>query len=171
MRAEEIFDPASVEKIIVATSSFAVRYNGNTTVEDTMDAQYSIPYCVAVALTGDPMDPNEYAPDRLRDPQRRTTANKVDLRVDPLADSVYPKQFACTVTLHFVDGRTIEAHTRDAHGTPADSCTPQELIQKFSRLAELSAFGMDASAVISCVNGLASGVSARELATSLRPRA
>jgi 2-methylcitrate dehydratase PrpD len=169
MRAQEKFDPVSIERITVATSSFAVKYNGNTEFEDTMAAQYSIPYCVTVALTGDPMDPNEYAAERIRDPRRRAIANKVELRVDPSADSVYPKHFACKVTLQFEDGRIIEAHTRDAHGTPGDPCTPQELVQKFSRVVELSRLGIDASEVISCVSRLASGLSARELAVGLRP--
>ncbi len=170
VRSQENFDLASVARITVATSSFAVKYNGNTNPEDTMDAQYSIPYCVAVALAGDPMDPSEYAPERLLDPQRRSTIDKVELKVDPSADSVYPKQFACKVTLEFIDGRTETAQTFDAHGTPGDPCTPQELVEKFSRLAELSGLNLDASAIVSCVNSLASGSSVRELASRLIPR-
>jgi 2-methylcitrate dehydratase PrpD len=169
MRAQEKFDPASVARITVATSSFAVKYNGNTSPQDTMDAQYSIPYCVAVALTGDPMDPDEYAPERLGDRQRQAIIHKVELKPDPSADSVYPKQFACKVTLEFVDGRTKTAQTFDAHGTPGDPCSPQELVEKFSRLTELSMLDIDAGEVVSRVNRLASGLSVRELAASLRP--
>jgi 2-methylcitrate dehydratase PrpD len=170
MRAQPGFDGCEVDGVTVATSSFAVKYNGNADVADTMDAQYSIPYCVAVALTADPMDPAEYAPERIADERRRVLARQVRLQPDALADELYPKHFACKVTVHFVDGRTAEASTRDAHGTPADPCNPQERIHKFSRLAELSALGIEADAVIACVDRLGASGSARELSACLRPR-
>jgi 2-methylcitrate dehydratase PrpD len=169
MRAEQKIDPAQVEGITVATSAFAVKYNGNTDVKDTMDAQYSIPYCAAVALTGDPMDPDEFGADRFGDPARRGLIGKVDLRVDPVADEVYPKHFACKVTLRLAGGKTLEAQTMDAHGTPGHPCTTQERIRKFATLAELSGFGIDTGAVMACFDGLASGATARQLAGSLEP--
>ncbi|OWT60406.1 MmgE/PrpD family protein [Candidimonas nitroreducens] len=171
LRAQHGFDPASVEHITVATSSFAVKYNGNTEIEDTMDAQYSIPYCAAVALTGDPLDPKEYAPERIRSPQRQAISRKVELTADPLADKVYPRHFSCRVSLRLTDGRTMTARTLDAHGTPEDPSTPPERIQKFSRLAQLSTLDIDAAAVISSVEKLASGISSRELTASLRLQA
>jgi 2-methylcitrate dehydratase PrpD len=167
MRAQQALDSRAVEKIVVATSSHAVKHNGNARPEDTMDAQYSIPYCAAVALTGDPMDPDEYALERIHDPRRQAIASRVELRPDPSADAVYPKQFACNVTVRFNDGRTMEASTFDAHGTPRDPCTPQERLQKFSRLAELSKLGVDTKRVFSCLDRLTSDASARDLAASL----
>jgi hypothetical protein len=71
--------------------------------------------------------------------------------------------------VHFADGTNREASTRDAHGTPADPCTPQERIWKFSRLAELAELGIATEKVISSVEGLASGLSARELTATLTP--
>jgi 2-methylcitrate dehydratase PrpD len=170
MRARDGIDASMVERVTVATSGFAVRHNGNTDIKDTMDAQYSIPYCSAVALTGDPMDPQEYAPERHADPARRALMAKVDLRVDPLADEVYPRQFACKVSLHLAGGRVLEEQTLDAHGTPGHPCTPQERVQKFTTLAALSGLGIDASRVIACVNELAAGRPVDALTQSLQPR-
>jgi 2-methylcitrate dehydratase PrpD len=170
MRAEAAIDPASIEAITVATSSFAVQNNGNADVQDTMDAQYSIPYCVAVALTGDPMDPQEFGPGRIRDPQRLAIASKVQLLPDATADRVYPRQFACRVTVRFQNGQVREAQTLDAHGTPADPCTPQELAHKFATLARLSALGVRADDVADCVDRLGVDRGARDLAASLRPQ-
>lgn len=169
MRAQQAIAPDAIEQIVVATSSFAVKNNGNIDVQDTMDAQYSIPYCVAVALTGDPMDPQEYGSACIRDPRRLAIARKVSLQADAHADRVYPGQFACQVTVRTRDGRVIETRTSDAHGTPGDPCTPQEIVEKFSRLAALSGLPVRAPAVISSVERLAISHSTRDLATSLRP--
>jgi len=170
MRKHEGVDASTIAKITVATSSFAVKYNGNVDVEDTMDAQYSIPYCAAVALTGDPLGPREYATERIGDASRRAIAGKVELCADVMADAVYPKHFACSVTVHLANGESRQASTLDAHGTPADPCTADERLQKFSRLARHGNAGIDENRVIACVNALASGASARELGIALAPR-
>ena len=43
-----------VKAVQVGVSRYAVQNNGEPAPVDTMGAQYSIPYCAAVALTGDP---------------------------------------------------------------------------------------------------------------------
>src|SRR3954469_19850190 len=68
-----------VRKVIVGTSAFAVKNNANPTPSDTMDAQYSIPYCVAVALTGDPTYPGEFCAPAIHDAGRRAFAKRVEL--------------------------------------------------------------------------------------------
>lgn len=158
-----------VEKIVVATSAFAVRYNGNTEVADTMDAQYSIPYCASVALTGDPGDPKAFSMDAIRNPARAELAKRVELLVDPAAEQVYPKQFACRVEVHLKDGEVRHAETRDAHGTPGNPCDIAEQIAKFKRLANLSGLRIPAQQVVDGVRRLELLTSARTLTGLLRP--
>jgi 2-methylcitrate dehydratase PrpD len=169
MRKEHGIDASMVERVTVATSSFAVRNNSNTDIKDTMEAQYSIPYCVAVALSGDPMDPEEYTPARARQALRGSLCHKVDLVADAQADSVYPRHFACSVTVQLSDGRALSAKAMDAHGTPAHPCTTQERIEKFSTLAQLSGLGVDADAVIARVKDVAGAASIQALASTLKP--
>ncbi|WP_296554938.1 MmgE/PrpD family protein [Pigmentiphaga sp.] len=169
MRASRSLDPAEVEKVTVATSSFAVQYNGSTEIVDTMDAQYSIPYCTAVALTGDPMNPGEYGGERIRDPQRRALASKVELKVDAEADAVYPQRFACRVVVLLKDGSRFEARTQDAHGTPGSPCSEQERVDKFSRLSELAGLGLDVPSMVESVRRLSSDTSVRKLMNHLQP--
>jgi len=154
MRQEHGIVAEALDKVLVATSAFAVKYNGNTQVRDTMDAQYSIPYCVAVALTGDPNDPAEFGLPVIADPGRSAIAQRVVLQLDPIAEQVYPRQFACRVEVHLRDGRVFQAETRDAHGTPSDPCTIQEQIDKFLRLARLSGQDVRATEVVDCVRRL-----------------
>ncbi len=154
MRSGAGVESSQVAKVVVATSAFAVKNNANVDVQDTMDAQYSIPYCVAVALTGDPTDPNEYSPDKIVNSARRLIAERVELQVDAIAEQVYPRQFACRVELHLKDGRVLRAETRDPHGTPADPCDAGERVQKFKRMARLAGFSNDLTNAVALIGNI-----------------
>ncbi len=156
MRADAGVQAHDVEKIVVATSAFAVKNNANVNVHDTMDAQYSIPYCVSVALTGDPMDPNEFGVPRIFDAGRKLIAMRVELQVDPIAEQVYPRQFACRVELQMKDGRTLTGQTLDPHGTPADPCGVDEQVLKFRNLARLSGLHKDLANAVAMIRTLES---------------
>jgi 2-methylcitrate dehydratase PrpD len=157
-----------VEKVVVGTTAFAVKNNANPAPSDTMEAQYSIPYCSAVALAGDPADPNEFSRRGFDDPRRRAFANRVELRVDPESEAVYPARFGSRVQLHCHNGEVKEAATLDPHGTAADPCTDEELVEKFTRLVALSNSHLDARAVADAVSRLDTSPSIQELTRLLR---
>jgi 2-methylcitrate dehydratase PrpD len=100
-----------------------------------MGAQYSIPYCAAVALLGDPRDPAWFQPDVVNDPAIRKLAAKVRIVIDPAVEAVYPAKFGARVKLTLADGSTSERTVLECHGTPSDPCGTQELVDKFSLLA------------------------------------
>ncbi|MGO4828453.1 MmgE/PrpD family protein [Cupriavidus sp. 2KB_15] len=170
MREQVGIDVREVEKIVVATSAFAVQNNANADVCDTMDAQYSIPYCAALALTGDPSDPMAFSPDAIRDPMNSSVARRVELVVDPVAELVYPRQFACRVEVHLKNGEVHRAETRDAHGTPGDPCDEEERIAKFNRMVRLSGLPIPAQEVVDRVCRLETLPSVRMLTRLLSPQ-
>ena len=157
-----------VEKVVVGTTAFAVKNNANPVPSDTMEAQYSIPYCCAVALTGDPGDPNEFCEPAIHDPVRRAFASRVELRVDEESEAVYPARFGSRVRLHLRSGEVKEAATLDPHGTAADPCTDEEIVAKFTRLAALSNSGVDPRAVVDAVSRLDTSPSVQALTGLLR---
>ncbi|MCC7080817.1 MAG: MmgE/PrpD family protein [Burkholderiales bacterium] len=157
-----------IEKVTVGTAAFAVKNNANPAPSDTMEAQYSIPYCCAVALDGDPADPNEFCAPAISDPARRAFASRVELRIDEESEAVYPARFGSRVRLHLRCGDMREAATLDPHGTAADPCTAEELVTKFSRLAALSNSRLDACAIADAVAHLDTADSLHELQRLLR---
>ena len=44
-------DAGVIRRVVVGTNSYAHRMNGTVLPADTMGAQYSLPYCAALALT------------------------------------------------------------------------------------------------------------------------
>lgn len=156
-----------IDRVVIGTSAFAVNGNSNPAPADTMDAQYSIPYCAALALTGDPADPRAFEPAMFNDPSLRALAARVQTRVDDACEAVYPQRFGSRVTLHLANGETREALTLDPHGTPADPCTDAELAAKFTRLAALSPRAVDATAITRAVANLQHSATLHDLSRAL----
>ena len=157
-----------IEKVVVGTSAFAVNNNANPAPSDTMEAQHSIPYCCAVALGGDAADPNEFCDPAIHDRARRTFASRVELRVDPESEAVYPARFGSRIELHFRTGEVKEAATFGPHGTAADPCTDEEIVAKFTRLVALSDSHVEAHAVADTISRLDTSSPIHELQRLLR---
>ncbi len=158
-----------IKRVVVGTSAFSVNGNSNPKPADTMDAQYSIPYCAALALTGDPGDPRAFESSGYSDPTLLAIASRVELRVDDVCEAAYPQRFGSRVQLHLTNGEVKEAMTLDPHGTPADPCSDAELTDKFMRLAALSPLKVDSAAMVRAVTQLDADDSVRELSGALRP--
>ena len=161
--------PDQSNKVVVGTSRFAVNGNSDPAPADTMAAQYSIPYCSALALTGDPGDPRAFDAAHYNDPVLRAIATRVETRVDEECEAVYPQRFGSRVQLHLANGEVKEALTLDPHGTPADPCPDAELTDKFTRLAALSPLKVDGDAIVGAVQQLDVGASLHELSRAIRP--
>ena len=168
MRGKQPLAPEQIKKVVVGTSAFAVNGNSNPAPADTMDAQYSIPYCAALALTRDPGDPRAFEPAAYNDATLRDIATRVETRVDAECEAVYPQRFGSRVQLHLASGEVKEALTLDPHGTPADPCSDAELIAKFARLAALSPLKIDSAAIARAINQIRAATSLRELSHLLR---
>jgi 2-methylcitrate dehydratase PrpD len=124
-----------VKSVRIGVSAYAAKNNGEPAPIDTMGAQYSIPYCAAVALLGEPRDPRTFMVDAVKDPTTRALAAKVEIFVDPAVEAVYPRQFGASMRLELADGTVHERTVMECHGTPADPCTRQEHLDKFRWLA------------------------------------
>jgi 2-methylcitrate dehydratase PrpD len=133
-----------------------------------MGAQFSIPYCAALALTGDPGDPAMYAGDAIDDPQRRELARRIDIVVDPEMEAAYPRHYGARVALELANGERRSSAVLDPHGMPADPCTEAELLEKFSRLASRVMSPASAGEIVRKVKGAERLGSVRELGALLR---
>ena len=169
LRGEAALRPHDIDRIVVGTSAFAFNHNGNVEPRDVMEAQYSLPYCVALAALADPADPLSYTAAALDDEDVRALARRVEMAVDPECDAAHPAQVACRVQLHLADGGVRRAETFDPKGSPANPWPREELEQKFERLA--AAAQLDAPAIIRVVNGIEGEASLHRLGDLLVGRA
>ena len=130
-----------VKKILAKVGDFSIRvlctppepkYRPVTHV----DAQFSLPYAVAVAICRNRTGPEEFKGDILKDPEILELAGKVAWELDPKAEALYPKAYPATLIATLKDGRTFESHVDYPKGDPEDPASLEEIIDKFNMLTE-----------------------------------
>jgi len=138
LRGPQPLKPKDIQQVRVGVSAYAAKNNGEPAPVDTMGAQYSFPYCTALALTGDPTDPGMYLEQAIGDAGRRELARRVELIVDAEMEAAYPKHYGSRIELLLANGERRASFVLDPHGMPADPVTDQERLEKFARLAGYS---------------------------------
>jgi 2-methylcitrate dehydratase PrpD len=125
LQAEHRFTGAEVEAIRITGTPRMVERHNIAEPADLMLAQYSIPFCVALALYREARDPESYDQTAPADPQIRALCRRVKLVPESNGDH---GGTASTVTITLADGRRFE---RRAEGGMLE---PGELPDKFLRL-------------------------------------
>src|SRR5437763_642597 len=136
LQAEHGFAGGNVEAITVTGNTRMVGRHAIAEPADLMLAQYSIPFCVALALHREARDPESYDESALTDSQIRALTRRV--RIVPEVESGHGAM-GSRVTLALASGRHFERHVESG------VLEPGELPDKFSRLTR-SAFGESGAA-------------------------
>lgn len=122
-----------VASLAIAANEKTVNQHAINEPKDLTMAQYSVPFCTALALYLDPTDPRVFSEENLKHPGIRGLAKGA--RVEPYqktGSGFYTP--ACRVTLKLKDGREISAEGDDFKGTPTMPLTRPELLEKFLKL-------------------------------------
>jgi 2-methylcitrate dehydratase PrpD len=125
LQAEHGFAAADVEAVTVTGTSRMIERHNILEPPDLMLAQYSIPFCVALALHREARDPESYDESALADPDIRALTRRVRLVPEPHAGH---GAMGSTVTLTLSDGSRFERHEDSGF------LQPGELADKFTRL-------------------------------------
>jgi 2-methylcitrate dehydratase PrpD len=130
-----------VKKILAKVGDFSVRILCNPPESKYrpvthVDAQFSLPYAIAVAICKNRTGVDEFREDVLNDPEVLKLANKVTWEIDPKAEALYPKAYPATLIATLNDGRTFESHVDYPKGDPENPATLQEVVDKFDMLTE-----------------------------------
>lgn len=136
-----------------------------------VDAQFSIPYCVATALVKKDVLIQDFAEREMRNPRVLALAQKVRPLVDAEIEARHAGQMSpALVSITLQDGRTLCARKDAPRGSPEDPMSFGELVEKFRRCADecggrLPAAGIEAA--IDMVRNLESLSDVRELMNAL----
>src|SRR5271167_426342 len=125
LQAAHGFSGPEVEAITVTGTARMVERHNILEPADLMLAQYSIPFCVALALHREARDPESFDETALRDPQIRALCRRVRLVPEPGGEHA---GMASTVTIALADGRRFEGRAENG------MLEPGELDDKFLRL-------------------------------------
>lgn len=130
LMAEHRFGAADVAHLLVEGSERLMTHHNIPEPADILKAQYSVPFCVAIALHRDPDDPRSFDDSAVRDPAIRAAARALELRKRADVTSVR----SSTVTVTLKDGRTLVKRGDVYRGMPADPLSRDELKRKFMLL-------------------------------------
>jgi 2-methylcitrate dehydratase PrpD len=100
-----------------------------------VDAQFSLPFGIAVALVRGRASPAEFTPETCADPRVRAIMDRVVAVPDPALDARYPAAWPSWVRIVLSGGRTLEARVDHPRGDPENFPSPAELDAKFRTLA------------------------------------
>jgi 2-methylcitrate dehydratase PrpD len=127
LRAEHGYTASDVVSIHIAGNDKMARVNNFASPPDIMMAQYSIPFCVALAHVRNPRDPRAFDDTALRDSQIQSLAERV--RISVAENRRTP--LAAEVTISLRDGRRLMRLVADFKGTPQSPLDQGELREKF----------------------------------------
>ena len=100
--------------------------------QDMTMAQYSTPFCVALACYRDPREPAAFSSGALEEPAIRALSRKVKLEAKRDSDAANP--LASRVTVRLKDGRELAADAQYFPGMPQQPLTHPQLQEKFDAL-------------------------------------
>ena len=101
-----------------------------------IDAQFSLPYMIAVAICKNRSGVDEFKKEALGDAEVLELASKVKWELDPAAEALYPRSYPATLIAILNDGRRFEAHVDYPKGDPENPVSMEELVDKFKSLTE-----------------------------------
>jgi 2-methylcitrate dehydratase PrpD len=128
LRAEHGFDEAKVDRVHVAGNERMATINNIPEPTDIMMAQYSIPFCVALALYRDPRAPASFDQSALIDANIRSMCRRVDVTV---ADPPPRVPGTSKVTIRLQNGHAMSREVDEFDGTPNRPLSRAELRDKF----------------------------------------
>ncbi len=141
-------DPAAIERIEVRTSDYNMQLAGlnehgepKYAPRTINEAQFSIPFTMALAIMQGAVLPDTLTREALADPAILRLSRKITLRVTDDKNELarregYPP---VDVDIHTVDGKIWSGCELYVKGHPSNPMTLEEVIEKFQRCAELSA--------------------------------
>ena len=139
IRSQHNIEAAQVESIRVGVLTAAVPIvaapeEQKRNPQGVVDAQFSLPYALAIAAMYGRASLDEYTDEVIARPDVRELMQGVECVLDPALDADYPRKWPTWVEVHTRDGRTLRADTEYPLGEPENPLSWQELEDKFRLL-------------------------------------
>jgi 2-methylcitrate dehydratase PrpD len=133
LRAEHGFSGDDVAALTIHARHKVLSHHDIREPRDVAGAQYSVPFCSAIALYYDVNDPLAFSETALNDARVRALALK--LKVVEMGHDEKGGAWSTRVAVELKDGRRFERFAEEFKGTPASPLSAEELQTKFMRMA------------------------------------
>ncbi|MBJ7593795.1 MAG: MmgE/PrpD family protein [Candidatus Dormibacteraeota bacterium] len=123
--------------------------------QNSVDAQFSLPYAVAVALQRGGAFVEEFSDQAVWDPAVRRLMPLVHVHPDAALDAFYPAKWPADVTISMDNGEHHRLRVMDCRGDPGKPILRRALEDKFRRLAAAAMGSVAMDQILERVAGLA----------------
>ena len=107
------------------------------TPQDGLQAKFSMPFCIALAIQDGSVTPLHFTDERVRDPVIVNLMGRIHMEVDPeLAKKGYLSRSDSTVRIKLKNGRKLTKRVKMARGNPERPFSDRELEKKYLTCAE-----------------------------------
>ena len=128
-----------------------------------VDAQFSVPFAIAVAATYGRASLEEYTDEVIARDDVREVMGRVESVHDPVLDSVYPRQWPAWVEVDTTDGRTLRSDVQYPLGEPENPLSWGQLEDKFRLITSPVISSAKQEEIIAAVHSLDQMEDVREL--------
>ena len=135
IKRQHTLSPAQITSIRIGTSGRVIAQNGDPDPRETMAAQYSLPFCLAVAAHEGAAALLPLSPRLLGRPDLVKFAGRVEIQADPVLEALFPARTPARVVIETEHGK-FEKQIDFPLGDPDNPMDASRLREKFHRLTE-----------------------------------
>jgi 2-methylcitrate dehydratase PrpD len=155
IRKQHSFHVSDIEEVLVKTSEgVRVQCGFPYRAQGVVEAQMSLQFIAAVALTDGAAFLDQFSESRIAEPPIMELAGRVRVVVDPDIDKLYPKRYPNRVEVILKDGRRFEMRIDFPKGSAEQPMSFDEVAAKFRSLASFAVTRDRADRIIDTVNRL-----------------
>jgi len=127
--------PEAVQWVRVGTYKTALDITSNYAPDSIYAAKFSLPFCVALAISKGRCGLEDFSEAALADPVIRSLMEKVELAVDPELDARHPQLWPAEVKVGLNSGQVLAGQTDSPRGDPENPVAAKDLEIKYLPLA------------------------------------
>ncbi len=132
-----VLDPERIIDIEVCSYRLlGDEYHNILRPSSAIDAQFSVPYCVAALILGGRLRPGDFTESAVRERKVLDLASRVRWSLEPRFDEAFPVRLGSRVRISLTDGTLLEATVEHPKGSTERPMSEDELVAKFTMLSE-----------------------------------
>lgn len=131
-QADRGLTPENIERIVITMHPRRTQMVGGKHIETVLDAQMSVAYGVAAALTWGSASVDQYREELIQDPGIVSLMNRIEIVSDP----ALPPDQQPGVEFHLTTGESFRDSVAFALGAPENPMSDEALIEKFRTLTK-----------------------------------
>lgn len=157
LKSQHNFSVHDIVRIEVHTYLATFNLANKPEPESLVEAQYSVPYCLAVCALHGAEALLPLRSECLRDPLVRALARLVHVLHDPDIEPLFPARSPSWVRIEFQDGRQVRSPLTDPRGDPTSPLTWGELVNKLAIATERTISDLHRRQIVNALESLRNG--------------